>query len=103
MAVSICIPTYNRVAYFKDALASCLSQTLLPEEIIIGDDSTNDDTENYIVELQQAATIRIKYFRNKPSLKQAGNVNLLFSKVTADFTILLHDDDLLLPDSIQKL
>ena len=43
--VSILIPTYNRPHYFKIALESALAQTYSNIEIIVGDDSTNNETE----------------------------------------------------------
>ncbi len=48
--VSILIPTYNRPHYFKIALESALAQTYSNIEIIIGDDSTNDETATLIRE-----------------------------------------------------
>ncbi len=46
--VSILIPTYNRPHYFKIALESALAQTYSNIEIIVGDDSTNNETEKLI-------------------------------------------------------
>ena len=49
--ISILIPTYNRLDVLINALDSVYEQTILPNEIIIGDDSTNDLTEKYIEKL----------------------------------------------------
>ncbi|ENL4424233.1 TPA: glycosyltransferase family 2 protein, partial [Bacillus cereus] len=46
--VSVLIPTYNRPHYFEKALCSVLEQTYPNIEIIIGDDSTNDETEKVL-------------------------------------------------------
>ncbi|HSD06041.1 glycosyltransferase family 2 protein [Flavobacterium sp.] len=101
--VSILIPTYNRLDALIDALDSVYEQTILPNEIIIGDDSTNDLTEKYIENLQQTSKIPIYYFHNKPSLKQMRNVDSLFKKAKSDYIMLLHDDDMLLPKCIELL
>lgn len=100
MTVSIIIPTFNRPAFLKEAVESCLSQTCLPDEILIGDDSNDDVNKELITILQNSSPVPISYFRHAKSLKQAGNVNFLFNKVKTDFLILLHDDDLLSRDAI---
>ena len=46
---------------------------------------------------------RVRYVRNSPPLRQAGNVNRLFDLAAGEFLALLHDDDLLLPDAVASL
>jgi glycosyltransferase involved in cell wall biosynthesis len=103
MKISVCIPTYNRLGTLQEAVSSCMNQTQLPEEIIISDDSSSDETEKWVREFSLHSTTKIRYFRNRPALKQAGNVNRLFKYVETDLLILLHDDDLLMPGAIQSL
>jgi glycosyltransferase involved in cell wall biosynthesis len=103
MKISVCIPTYNRLKTLREAVASCLNQSRLPDEIIIGDDSGSDETENWINEIQNDSAVKIRYYHNRPSLKQAGNVNKLFNYAEGELLILLHDDDLLMPRAIQLL
>lgn len=42
--ISVVIPTYNRLSFLKEAVASILNQTLAPKEIIIIDDGSTDGT-----------------------------------------------------------
>ena len=104
MKISICIPTYNRPDLLLEAINSSLSQTYLPYEILIGDDSRNNDSQNIFVKLQKKENnVKIRYFKNEPSLGQAANVNFLFDKVEGEKLLLLHDDDLLLNDALEEL
>ncbi|NOQ15460.1 MAG: glycosyltransferase [Methyloprofundus sp.] len=48
MKISLIIPTYNRCAPLKRALNSVLQQTLAPDEIIVIDDGSTDDTATMI-------------------------------------------------------
>lgn len=101
--ISIGIPTYNRLDFLKIALDSCLMQSLAPYEIIIGDDSTNDETETYIATLN--CKIKIVYVHNKPGLGQGKNINKIVSLIdnSSDKFLLLHDDDLLEPNALSDL
>ncbi|RZK36511.1 MAG: glycosyltransferase [Hymenobacter sp.] len=103
MNISICIPTYNRLDVLQHAIASCLNQTRRPYEILIGDDSSVSDTEEWVNTSLKEANVRIRYFHNSPSLRQARNVNSLFMNSEGDLTVLLHDDDALMPTALETL
>ena len=102
-SISICIPTYQRPKFLKEALDSVLEQTLQPVEIVIGDDSHDDLSENLILDIKKECKIPITYTRHSPSLGQAGNVNFLYEMAKGDYIVLLHDDDLLLPNALEDL
>jgi len=99
--VSICIPTYERPDLLRQAIESCLKQTCQAIEIIVCDDSKNDASEQVIQGFNRPEIIF--YYRNQPSLGQAGNVNRLFDLAQGDRLVLLHDDDLLMPNAIQAM
>ncbi|WP_052825777.1 glycosyltransferase family 2 protein [Neotamlana nanhaiensis] len=102
MNISICIPTYNRLEHLEQAIDSCLKQTLKPFEIIVSDDSSNDESEKWMIELaKNYPDFTIRYKRNQPGLRQVKNVNQLFSMAKGDFIVLLHDDDLLHKDALE--
>ena len=101
--VSIVIPTYKRPARVLEAIASCLGQTHRPYEVLIGDDSPDDATAQAIGKLTPVEGVALRYMHNKPSLGQVGNVNNLFSQAMGELVMLLHDDDLLLPESLATL
>ncbi len=103
MEVSVCIITYNRPEFFREALQSCLDQTLPPAEILIGDDSTDQTTGEIVKEVKRVGPINIRYFHNSPPLRQAANINNLFAKAQGEVLVLLHDDDLLLPEALELM
>lgn len=63
--VSVLIPTYNRPHYFKEALDSVINQTYRNIEIIIGDDSTNNETEELVRNQYLYKYPNIKYYHNE--------------------------------------
>ncbi|WP_373056963.1 glycosyltransferase family 2 protein [Zunongwangia sp. H14] len=103
MKITVCIPTYNRPDLLKEAMDSCLSQTFLPFEILIGDDSTNNETRELVETYKDASAIDIGYFKNEPPLGQAANVNGLFKNASGEKIVLLHDDDLLMETALEKM
>jgi glycosyltransferase involved in cell wall biosynthesis len=99
--VSICIPTYKRPGLLKVAVDSCLGQTFRDFEIVISDDSPDFHTEEMVRSISSAHAIR--YVHNRPGLGQAKNVNQLFNLANAEFLVLLHDDDFLMPGALSDL
>ncbi|TYQ31078.1 glycosyltransferase family 2 protein [Pseudanabaena sp. UWO310] len=102
-SISVCITTYHRPKFLKEALHSVLEQSLQPIEIVIGDDSRDDVTEKMILDMQKSCPIPISYTRHSPSLGQARNVNFIYAKAQGHKIVLLHDDDLLLPKALEDL
>ena len=101
LKISILVPTFNRIYYLEQCLQSCINQSLDPFEICIGDDSTNDESKRYISNL--AKNYPIKYVKNNPPLGQAKNVNSLIKNAQGDYICLIHDDDKLENDCLEKL
>ena len=100
--VSIIIPTFNRPKWFKEALDSALHQTYRNIEIVISDNSTNDDTEKLIQSYLEDAPI--KYFRHK-NFNAHDNWNFArdYNNPAAEYVNWLMDDDLFYPTKIEKM
>jgi len=100
--ISICLPTCNRPELLMESLASCLAQTHTNIEILIGDDSSDTRTRN-LIDTTYLHETRISYVKNEPPLGQADNVASLFKRATGDKILLIHDDDALKTDCIERL
>jgi glycosyltransferase involved in cell wall biosynthesis len=101
MNISILIPTYNRPRFLKECLESCICQSHPPFEILIGDDSPSKESEIAICSLETKCPIVYKW--NNPSLGQAENIDSLIGRASGDLLCLMHDDDKLEPDALEKL
>lgn len=97
---TIAIPTINRPELLRAAIESALAQTVPDIEIVVGDDS-DDDLALEVVE--SFADPRIRLLRHRPPLGQAGNTNACFDAARGNTIVLLHDDDLLMPDCVESL
>ncbi|MCE9606853.1 MAG: glycosyltransferase [Planctomycetia bacterium] len=103
LRVSVCIPTCARSTLLGRAIASVLAQSQLPFEILIGDDSEDDETAEFIRHLQDDAGVPLRLFRNRPALGLGRNIANLFANVRAEAILLLHDDDTVEPKAIETL
>lgn len=101
--ISVCIPTCDRPELLQEAIRSCTSQARLPDEIVIGDDSSSDRTEQLIEGLREKSPVPLMYRRNAPRLGQNANINSLFDRAQGSHLVLLHDDDLLTPNGLEDL
>jgi len=104
MKISICIPTYNRASHLSNCLQSIITNHLpekLDFQICVSDNDSNDETESVVQAAQQY--IDIKYQKNETNLGVARNVMNVVQMADGEFVWLIGDDDLLLPDALQKL
>lgn len=105
MLVSICIPTYLRLNYLKQAVASAKAQTYSNIEICVSQNPTEHGPDKAIMDwcLEQEKIEIIRYSANEKNLGLTGNLNKLVTIATGDYVIFLGDDDLLHPDFVQEL
>lgn len=104
LTVSVIIPTYHRPALLLETLESVWAQTILPDEIIIGDDSRDNETENLInAVIYDKSPVPIRYFHHKPSLREVKNVDFQYQHASGDLLLHLHDDDPIFPKCIELL
>lgn len=99
--VSVLIPAYNRPHYLLLALESVLNQTYPNIEIVICDDSTNDEVmimiQPFLKKYEQ-----IRYYKNEVNLS-GENLNKCLDLAQGEFINYLMDDDLFHKDKIEKM
>ncbi len=97
MKVSVIIPTYNRIEDLRACLDSLLTQILMPYEIFVIDNASNDNTENLIRSRTESFIkegCSLNYMPNpKNSLTVARNFG---AKQTSGDIVLFLDDDVIL-------
>ncbi len=102
MSVSVCIPTYNQSLYLELAVRSAYNQTLKPDEIIVSNDCSTDDTKSVLDKLQkEIPTLKVIY--QPLNLGIAKNVDTCLRAASSDYIIRLDSDDLLKPRYAETL
>jgi glycosyltransferase involved in cell wall biosynthesis len=100
--VTIAIPTYDRLEYLKEAVASARTQTHGEIEILIGDDGTSREIDEWSRAISSLDS-RVRYQRNKRNLGMAGNWNALVDAARGELIVIIGDDDRLLPNFVESL
>src|SRR5690348_9034851 len=95
--VAVIIPTYNRAHMLAQALESVLAQSRAPDEILVVDDGSADGTADVVAGYGD----RIRYLR-KSNGGVPSALNHGLAATDADYVAFLDDDDLLLPDAIER-
>ncbi len=97
--ISVLMPVYNGEKYIGQAIRSVLNQTYRNFEIIIVDDNSQDRSPQIIQSFDDS---RIKYFINEKNLGLTGNWNRCVNLGTAPYQTMLHQDDVMRKDNLQK-
>ena len=97
--LSICIPTYNRAKYLKDALDSILKQinenNKYKVEICISDNASEDNTEELVEEYQKKSPIPIIYHKNEKNMGADYNYLKVVEIANGEYCWLLGSDDII--------
>lgn len=98
ITVSVVLSTYNRARYLPDALDSLLGQTRPPDEIIVVDDGSTDNTDEVAARYRG----RVRYFRRPQNCGKAVALNYAIPLAQGSHICIFDDDDVALPDAIQS-
>ena len=100
--MSIVMATYNGAKYLVEQLDSIFAQTLVPDEIIIVDDCSIDNTWQVLSEYARRCP-QIKLYRNDANLGVVKTFEVALSLCTGEFIALADQDDYWLPNKLELL
>lgn len=96
--ISVCIATYNRKDYLKEALESVFRQTYKDFEVIVLDDGSTDGTEEMVASLNYP----IRYYKQVNHGQPQPN-NRLADLARGRYICFLDSDDVFLDDALERL
>lgn len=96
-SVAVVIPTYNRAHLIRRAIKSVIAQTRCPDEIIVVDDGSTDNTESLLT----SEFPDIRYIKqDNQGVSAARNTGIRQS--TAQWIAFIDSDDEWLPSKLEK-
>jgi glycosyltransferase involved in cell wall biosynthesis len=93
--ISVVIPAYNAAPFLPRCLASVFAQTLKPEEVIVVDDGSTDNTAALAAEL--GATVISRQNAGVSASRNAG-----IQKASGEWIALLDADDDWVPEKLER-
>ena len=103
MKVSVIIAAYRGEIFIEEQLQSIFHQTLLPDEILIGDDSPDLLTKEVIEKCRRDCPQRVllRYIKNEKQLGFLQNFLHLATLAEGEYIFFCDQDDVWLPEKIR--
>ena len=99
--ISVVMASFNGEKYIKEQLESIVTQTRKPDEIIINDDCSVDNTEMIVLGVRQNSEIPISFQKNKERLGYAENFRQAIRRAQGDIIFLCDQDDIWIKDKVE--
>lgn len=103
MRISVALCTYNGAAFLGEQLASYLGQTRLPDELVVCDDGSSDNTMAILRDFAARAPIAVRLQQNQANLRSTKNFEQAIRLCAGDVIALSDQDDVWLPEKLERL
>lgn len=90
--ISVVIATYNRSSMVREAVLAAWNQTLQPDEIVVSDDCSTDDTVEVLRQLQREVPV-LKIVESNRNSGGVPNWNQVIEASSGDIVAWCSDDD----------
>ena len=101
--ISIALCTYNGAKFLSSQLESYLVQTRRPDEVVVCDDRSNDQTVGILKAFAERAPFLVRVLVNDQNLGSTKNFEKAISLCSGEFIFLSDQDDIWNPDKIEKM
>ncbi len=102
MKLSVAMATCNGARHLKAQLDSLLAQTRRPDELVVTDDRSDDDTPAIVNRFAADAPFPVVIRRNPVRLGYVGNFQHAVGLATGDVIFLCDQDDVWHPDKLAR-
>jgi len=99
--LSVALCTHNGSNYIEQQLCSLAEQSMLPAELVVCDDNSQDDTVEKIRRFSAMAPFKVRIYSNIPGLGVVKNFARAVSLCSCEYIALCDQDDIWLPNKIE--
>lgn len=100
---TVVLCTYNGELYIKEQLLSILNQTILPDEIVVVDDKSKDNTIQIVTDILNDHEIENKIIVNETNLGVVKNFEKGVLNVSNDIIFFCDQDDIWVENKIELI
>lgn len=101
MTLSVVLCTYNGERFLREQLDSVLSQTLMPDEIVVSDDCSYDNTWSILLNYKQKHPSLFKLYRNEKNCGVLENFRKAFHYASSELVAICDQDDIWMPSKLE--
>ncbi len=102
-SISIALCTYNGNVHLPTQWESLLAQRQLPDEVVICDDQSTDDTPELLRQLAREAPFSVRILENSERLGYNKNFERAMSECRGDLIFICDQDDYWFPEKISTM
>lgn len=103
MKTSIALATYNGAQYLPEQLQSYVAQTRQPEELVICDDCSMDNTVEVCTAFAQVAPFEVILLQNDSNLGYNSTFERALSHCSGDLVFISDQDDVWFPEKVETI
>jgi hypothetical protein len=103
MRISVAMCTYNGAEFLPAQLASIAEQTRVPDEIVVCDDASTDDTRRVLESFARTSSIPVSLYFSDQNTGSLKNFERAIGLCTGDVIVLSDQDDVWRADKLQHL
>ncbi|MBO0936930.1 glycosyltransferase family 2 protein [Fibrella sp. HMF5335] len=101
--LSVALCTYNGAAHLREQWDSLLAQEWLPDELVVSDDASTDNTVALLQELAQTAPFAVVVRQNEQALGSNKNFGIALAACTGDLIFICDQDDVWFPAKMRLM
>jgi glycosyltransferase involved in cell wall biosynthesis len=103
LRISVAMCTYNGARHLSEQLESIRLQTLPPDEVVVCDDSSTDETLQILRDFATKAAFSVRIFSNPSRLGSTKNFDKAISLCKSDIVVLADQDDVWKETKVERL
>lgn len=103
MRISVVMATWNGRRYLPGQLASLVGQVRLPDELVVVDDASDDDTVEIVERFAGEAPFKVRVIANDERLGSTKSFGRGIAEARGDLVALCDQDDLWLPQKLSRI
>lgn len=103
MKISVAMCTYNGAPYVREQLDSMAAQTRIPDELIVSDDNSTDETVRIVADFAASVPFPVRLHVNEQNLGSTKNFERAIGLCEGDVIALSDQDDVWLPEKLRRI
>src|SRR5688572_17357597 len=100
LSLSVALASFNGERYIAEQLKSIAQQARLPDELVVSDDASTDNTPEIVLEFARHAPFPVQFFQNSERLGSTRNFEAAIRACKGDIIFLCDQDDVWYPNKV---